>query len=206
MSKRDDFGEIFDQSDAGRPVNDGDIAEVLGRAIAMIEDGRAKLPDVIEGILNMMRPGSTQNSHDILRQFQTAMHALDFGEVGEQVCALWLTMFPWGIGFHIGFDPDYPVAAMSKEAKRATIRSLCAVLQSGKINAKLNEDGRICITDADGDEHEVQLDQIVEQFRDEIDEKLGPATVGPDGEGPLERELSPEETKEISDWMKRWMT
>ena len=191
---KDDFGEIFEGGPWGRPAES--LTEVLERMTEMMEEGKVALPDILEALLNMVRPGSTENSHDVLQQFIVSMYALGYGEVGKQVEALWLTMFPWGLGFHIGFNREYPVPAMSKEARKAIHAALCGILQAGSIKAVLTDEGRIRITGEDGDEHDVDINRVVAEFRDELDQELGP-------------DAKPEaaaDEQEITDWMRRWMT
>jgi hypothetical protein len=196
MGKFHDSGfDIFDQDGDGQPTDD--VRFVLERMIALMESGKCTMADGLEGLLNMLRPGSTKTSHDILQQFLVGMHVQGFGELGHQVHAIWLTTFPWGIGFHIGFNPEYPPEAMSDKGKQAIIQTLCGILQAGHINAAMTEEGRIRITEEDGTEHDVQVDHLVDQFRTEIDEKLGP-------DGPIDDGVSPEQAEQITEWMKRW--
>ena len=174
----DAFGEIFDEGNEG--TNARGINDVLEHLTRLMEEHDMPISLALEGLLNILKPGKTDISHDVITQFRTAMFLQDHGEVAEHIAAVWLTEFPWGIGFHFGFDEDYEVQAMSAEAKLAVIKALCAILRSGGIPAVMVND-RIRITHpVSGDEQDIDVESVVNQFRNEID-------------------------TELTDWMKRWM-
>ena len=191
----DEFDEIFEETDHAR--TGAGVEEMMEHLTEMMEAGRVDGSDALEALLNLMKPGATERSHDILLQFRAAMYALDFGEVAERVPVVWLTTFPWGIGFHFGFDEDYPVPAMSKAARNAVIRSLCAVLQAGGMKATLSKDNKILIVDDEGTEQSIHVEHVIAEFREELDHELGPDAPVPDA--------SPEGSQQVSEWMKRWM-
>lgn len=199
MSFEDGFGEIFDENDEGRSAKG--MEDVLGHLTHLIEHHEVPVSKVLEALLNILQPGSTESSHDVLGMFRVCMFLQGHGDVLEHFGAIWLTEFPWGVGFHIGIERGFSANSMSFEAKRAMIRSLCAVMQAGGINAEMTERDRIKITHNHGKEQDIDIDQVVNQFREELDEKLGP-------DAPIDPQISDitsEEQEQITDWMKRWL-
>ena len=196
MGRFDDLGGIFEDDENGHATSS--IHEVLDHMTSKINEGELSVGDCIEGLLNLMSPGRTDNSHDVLREFRVAMAIQGYLPVAKNVQGLWLTIFPWGMGFHVGFEQDYPVAAISHDAKQAMIKSLCSILQVGDVNAFIGPNGRITITSDDGDEHEVNVAGMVQQFNKEMDQELGPSAVQQPGDT--------ETGEAITDWMKRWMS
>jgi len=185
----DPFDGLFEEGHYGRGVSD--LGEVLDFMNNAIDEGKLNQVDAIESLLNLARPGSTEASHDVLSLFKVAMAVLGFNEIGKQCEGLWLTVFPWGIGFHMGFFGDYPVAAISPEGRAAVVRSLAAVLQSGGVDAEYTSEGKIRITNEEGEEQHIGIEHVMREFREQIDEELGPSITPPD--------------PTITDWMKRWM-
>lgn len=196
MGNMSDLGGIFEDDENGRST--GDIHEVLDHMTARIQAGELNVGECLEGLLNLMTPGRTENSHDVLREFRTAMAVQGFMPVAKNVQGLWLTIFPWGMGFHLGFEHDYPVKAISHDAKQAIVKSLCAILVQGDVNASISPNGRITITSDEGDEHEVNVAGMVRQFNDEMEKELGPSAVEQPGDTTT--------GDAITDWMKRWMS
>ena len=195
MGKMSDLGGIFEDDDNGHATSD--IQEVLDHMTERIREGTVTMPECLEGILNLVCPGRTDNSHDVLREFRTAMAVQGFHEVGKKVEALFLTIFPWGMGFHLGFESEYPVKAISHDGKTAIVKSLCAILVQGDVNAEVTEAGRIRITSPEGDEQSIGIDDVVKEFRKELDQELGPSKMEQPDKGP--------DDDAIADWMKRWM-
>jgi hypothetical protein len=78
-------------------------------------------------------------------------------------------------------------------AHKAFITSIYACLVAGGIKATMTDEG-IHIDNQGGSVYSV--DQQVEQFREELDDKLGP-----DADEAYDNDAM----KEVSDWMKRWM-
>lgn len=193
-----DFGDIFDDDGIGR--NASDLSDVLSHIGHLMEDQGMPVMLALEGLLNILKPGATESSHDIMDKVAVCMFLQGHGDVMEHIAAIWLTEFPWGLGFHFAFEPDY-VGTMSYEAKHAMIRSLCAILQAGKINAEMTGSDRIKITHDDGKEQNIDVEQVVDQFRSEMEQELGPDAP----EKPDEPPDATKETKQITDWMKRWM-
>ncbi len=192
-----DLGGIFEDDENGRGTSD--LSEVMNFMSEAIQADKLTVPDAVEALLNLVKPGRTDDSHDILREFRTAMAVQGYLEVADQVQGLWLTIFPWGLGFHMGFEPEYPVAAISHDGKAAIIKSLCAILQQGHVNASVNEKGRINIVSDEGDEQTIDIDQVVKEFRKELDVELGP--------DPKPNKPEPNvEDESITDWIKKWMS
>jgi hypothetical protein len=191
-----DLGGLFEDDEYGK--GSSDIQEIMAVMGKMIDAEVLTVPDAIEALLNLVKPGRTEHSHDIIQPFRTAMVIQGFKDVGEKVECLWLTVFPWGMGFHMGFDPEYPVSAIGHDGKMAIVKSLCAILVQGGVNAVVNDEGRIKITTDDGEEQEVDIDNVVQEFRKELDSELGPSV----GE-PLTDE---KEDEAITDWIKKWMS
>ena len=196
MGRMEDLGGIFEDDENGHATSD--LAEVLDHMSRKIQEGEVTIPECVEGLLNLLSPGRTDNSHDVLREFRTAMAALGFIAVAKNVEGLWLTIFPWGMGFHVGFSPDYPAKAMSHDARLAFTKSLCAILVQGDVNASVSPNGKITITSDEGHEHEVNIDGMVRQFNDEMERELGPSKI--------EQPADTTENEAVTDWIKRWMS
>lgn len=193
------FGDIFDEDGVGR--NAKDLEDLLKHMTHLMQEHEMPMMLALEGLLNILKPGATEMSHDIIIPFRACMFLQGHGEVMEHVGAVWFTEFPWGLGFHFGFEPGYVDQRMSFEAKRAVVRSLCAILQAGGINAELSSNDRIKILHDDGKEQSIDVEQVVDQFRSEMEQELGP-------DAPDEKPEPPDaakETEQITDWMKRWM-
>lgn len=188
------FGGLFADDPNGQEAHNlQDVLEVMTNGL---ESGRIDVADALECLLNIVKPGATEMSHDILSAFKSSMYVLGFKEVANQVKALWLTLFPWGIGFHMGFEKDYPVRAMSTDARKAMVTALVAVLNAGGIDAVVSPSGHITVSTEDGETQSMNIDSIVAEFREELDTELGPSPAP---------QPADETTTEITDWMRRWM-
>jgi len=190
------LGDIFDDDDSG--ANAGNLEEVMKHLHHLMTEHDMPPSFALEGLLNILKPGATDMSTDILHQFKVAMYVQgpEFEFVADKCGVLWLSTFPWGLGFHFGFEHGFATEQMSFEARRAVIRALCAILKAGGINAVMTDKDRIKVTRKNGEEQDIDIDKVVNQFRNEIESELGP-DAAPDPS---------EEVKEIGDWMKRWMT
>ena len=187
--------DLFDDNEEGKSATD--ISEILEHATHLIEDHHMPVSLAIEGLLNTISPGKTDMSTDILNSFQVGMNVAGYREVASNVAALWLSIFPWGVGVHMAFKDDYPQSAISKTARKAIVKVLTSIMQTGGINAEFvddGDDGKIRILKDDGEEQDV----IVGRFREELDAELGPDAPAPpkppDEDGPA-----------VSEWMKRWL-
>ena len=72
-----------------------------------------------------MRPGTSENSHDVKPMWAGSMWALGYGAVASQVAGMYLNLMPWGLGFAISVEKDFQFEALSDGAKEAVIHS-CA--------------------------------------------------------------------------------
>lgn len=193
MGRMDDLGGIFEDNENGRSVSDlGEVMDFMSQAI---RDDKITTIDALEALLNLVHPGKTDISHDILREFRTGMALQGQIDLGNKIEAVWLTVFPWGMGFHIGFNREFDTSSIGNDGKLAVVKSLCAILVQGGVDAVVLPNGRIQITGDDGDEQEVDIDKIVKEFRKELDEELDAPNVKPD----------PKEDEAISDWIRKWM-
>jgi hypothetical protein len=190
------LGDIFDEGGLGRSADD--LEEVLDHLTHLMTDHDMPASVALEGLLNILKPGSTETSHDVLAQFRVCMFLQGQGDVLENINALWLTAFPWGLGFHLGLDKDFATEQMSFETKRAMIRSLCAILQAGNIPAEMTDKDRIKITDPSGREQNIDIDTVISEFRSEMEAELGPDAL-------IEPTEPDQAGQQITDWMKRWL-
>ena len=169
--------EPFDD-DFGEEVHD--INGVMDALTAMIESGKINTVDALDAILNVMRPGATESSHDILQQFMACLHTLDAGHVADQVGAAWLSSFPWGLGLHLGVNKAFQP---TESDKAAMTRALYGILKAGKSPVAMR-DGKIMYVDEHG------VESIVSAFREELDtEPTEPSS----------------DMKTATEWLKRWM-
>jgi hypothetical protein len=190
------FGDIFDEDGVGR--NASSLEDLLGHLTHLITEHEMPTMYALEGLLNILKPGATDMSHDVMNAFRVCMFLQGHGDVMEHIGAVWLTTFPWGLGFHFGFEPDFVTDRMSYEAKHAIMRSLCAILQAGGITAELTSKDLIKITRDNGDEQSIDIDTVVSEFRSEMEKELGP-------DAPEEPTKPDESGKQVTDWMRRWL-
>lgn len=187
------FGDLFDEGDGGDNIED--IHQLIAHLDHLVNDHDMPIHLVVETVLNIMKPGATEMSHDVLQHFYVAMAAQEQLLVGKSVTTLWLTEFPWGVGFHFGFDRGIDPNAMSAEAKRAIVKSLAAILNASSAIGPIatvtgNDQLRISREGQD------DIDVVVTQFRQELDSELGP-------DAP--HEGLPRDGLELRDWLRRWM-
>lgn len=136
-------------------------------------------------LIDIVRPGNSENSHDVRPLFAGAMFAYGQGDLVEKFGAVYLQILPWGVAFSIRVEKDMHYADLATEQQLAIVKSLCVVLQSGGMNAVVGEDGKIILTSDEGETTQVDIDSIVGQFRQELDRDLGPT--GPDTDDPMRR-------------------
>jgi hypothetical protein len=186
----DRWGDIFDNDDGF--VTASSITEVLAHLTEGMEAGKIEVPDALAALLNIVRPGSTEDSHDIRHHLMVAMIAQGFEAEARQIMGAYLTEFPWGIGLHLCIHRDGQHSSaddFTDQARAALIKSLRGCLCAGGINATINDDGTIHI----GKGGVYSVDHQVEKFREELDRDL------PSIDDDIE------DGGEIADWMKRWI-
>jgi hypothetical protein len=157
-----------------------DLEEVLDFLTQAIENGKLNTVDAIDAILNLMRPGATDSSHDILMNLHACLHALDASHIADNIGVAWLSSFPWGFGLHLGFHKNFTPTANDNQLMT---KALFGVLKAGSSPVAM-KDGKIMITDKDG------IERIVSAFREELDTE------------PPEPSDDPQAA---TDWLKRWM-
>lgn len=197
MDFGNDLGDIFDESEAGK--NAADLNDVLEHMTHLMTEHDMPVMLALEGLLNILKPGSTNMTHDVMGPFRAAMFVQGHGDVCEHVQAVWFSVFPWGLGFHFAIEKGVS-SSLGFEAKRAVIRALCAVINAGGITAEMTDNDRIKVTKPDGGEQSIDIEQVVDQFRDELEKELGPDAVDL-----TERDQLPRDVQELGDWLKRWM-
>jgi hypothetical protein len=171
--------EIFDEDNRGRPE---DLVGMLNWMNEQVESGEMDVVTAINALMDIARPGSSDNSHDVKPIWVGAMHAYGFGAVTAHVGGMWLNMTPFGFGFAVAVEQDFQFEALSEDAQRAVVKAMCCVLQAGSLDATVNDNGTISIKDDDGTISEVDI----AQFRREIDETLGPDAT-PQRDDPMKR-------------------
>ena len=169
--------EPFDD-DFGEEVHD--LEGVMDALTKMIESGKITTVDAIDAILNIMRPGATDSSHDILQTFKACLHTLDAGHIADPIGAAWLSSFPWGLGLHLGVNKAF---VPTETDKLLMTKALFGVLKAGSSPVAMR-DGKIIMTDEEG------IESIVTAFREELDtEPTEPSS----------------DMKSATEWLKRWM-
>jgi hypothetical protein len=170
----EDFDIFADHPSARR----SDFAELMDLLRHQVEDHDMTTEEALGIVVDMLRPGNSDNSHDVRPIFIGALYALEHGDLGQQFESVYINTMPWGIGFVIATHKGFSFATLDKAQQSAIVRSLCVTLQAGGMAATVDDDNRIRITGPDGDTMEVDIDEIVSQFRTQLDEELGPD--GPD--------------------------
>jgi hypothetical protein len=173
--------DIFGESDDGRP---GNIEEVMELIRHSINEHGMTFEDAVGVLVDLVRPGNSENSHDVKPMFMGAMFAFGFGDLAHKFGSLYLNSMPWGIGFSIAVEHGLHFNDLPTGAQNAIVQSLCVVLQIGGLSARV-EDGHIILTSPEGDESTVDVDSIVGQFREQMDKELGPD--GPEPDDPMRR-------------------
>jgi len=163
--------EIFDPDGEGQP---GGLTEIMALCQHAIDEHDMDIREALGYIIDMIRPGNSDNSHDVKPMWAGAMWAKGFGHVAEKVAGMYLNTMPWGLGFAIAIEPDFSYEALSAEAQRAMIESLAVVIRMGGITAEVSENNTIRVTLEDGGTSDITVDNIVGQFRKELDQELGP--------------------------------
>lgn len=188
----DGFGDLFDESEDGMAADN--FEQVMDHMTRLMEDHGMPVTEALDGMLNLLKPGATDSSHDILQDFRIAMAVQGHLDAARTVRALWLIMFPWGLGFHFGFDRDFDTNGMPREHKHAVLRSLAAILNAGGIEASVTDNDLLRIKQPGNPEQ--NIDVVVTKFRQELDAELGP-------DAPFEG--LPRDGPELKDWLQRWM-
>lgn len=189
---KDGFGELFDEDDDGG--SPADMEQVMNHIDHLIADHNMPISDVLESLLNLLKPGATDMSHDVIQHFRVAMAVQGHIDAANHVKALWFTRFPWGLGFHFGFEEGFNVNGMPSEHKRAIVRSLAAILTSGGITATVTDDDLLHVKNPTEGDQDIEV--VLTKFRQELDAELGP-------DAP--QEGLPRDGPELREWLKRWM-
>ena len=171
--------EIFDEGNRGVPA---DLAGMLDWLNEQVESGTMDVVEAINAMIDIARPGTSENSHDVKPIWVGAMYAYGYGPVTAHVGGMWLNMSSFGFGFAVGVEPGFQFEALSEDAQRAVVKAMCCVLQAGSLKASVNDNGTISIEDDDGTISEVDI----AQFRREIDDTLGPDAT-PQRDDPMKR-------------------
>lgn len=168
---------MFSDEGGGSP---GSFEEVLSLIMHAVEDHGMTMEQAIDIVIDMVRPGQSEHSHDVRPVFTGALYALGYGVIASNFKALYLNTMPWGIAFSVGVEQDFEFYALAKDAQRAVIMSFVAVLQAGGLDATITDENQILLKSPDG-ESSMTMDGIVSQFRAQLDEELGPDSDEPDG-------------------------
>ena len=179
----DDF-EIFASDQEGRPSN---IDEVMALIRHHVNEHDMTTQEALGIIIDLVRPGTGENSHDVRPLFVGAMWAHGKGYLCDQFEGIFITTMPWGIGFSIATKQGFKFDQLFKDEQNTITESLCNVLQAGGLEARLDGDNKIILTAPDGEESTMDMDDIVAQFRVELDEELGPDAGKPDPDDPMGR-------------------
>lgn len=193
--RSDGFGDLFDDGEEGVASN---MEEVVEHMTHLMQEHDMPLVIALDSMLNLLKPGATDSSHDVLHHFYVAMYALDHGEVAKNVKCLWFTAFPWGMGFHFGFEQGYDVGGLTKDEKRAVVKSLAAILNAVGYKAEVTDKDLLRVSRQPGEENgeTKDIDVLVTQFREELDSELGPDAPSND---------LPRSGPDLRDWLRRWM-
>jgi len=166
-----DEWKIFGENEDGRP---GSFEEILELTKHFVEEHDMPPYEAMGYIIDMVRPGHSDNSHDVRPIFVGAMYALGFGELSEKFGSVFVNTMPWGVGFCIGVDHDFDFHATSPEGRQAVMRSLCVILESGGMNVSLDGEQHILMQMGDdGPSTKLNIDDIVAGFRRSMDDELG---------------------------------
>jgi hypothetical protein len=163
--------DLFGENEFGRPVDARGLFEFIEH---MVEEHDLEPSLALDVLVDMIRPGNSENSHDVKPLWVGAMWALGFGEVCDNISGMYLNVMPWGVGFALYTEKDFSFKALSPQAQRGFIESMCIVLQTGEMNAHVDEHNHICITDDEGRVTTMPPEAIIRQFREEIETELGP--------------------------------
>lgn len=166
----DDF-DVFGPSEHGKP---GDFDEVMALIRHYVDTHDLPQSEAIDIILDIIRPGGSDNSHDVRPMFVGAMWATGFGYLCDKIESLYINSMPWGVAFSIATEKGFRFQRLAKLEQEGIIRCLCAVLQAGGLKARVNAENHIILTDDEGTESTMDIDAMVSQFRVEIDDALGP--------------------------------
>jgi hypothetical protein len=178
---------IFGENEFGKPADPHQLFEYIDH---MVKEHDMPVKQALDILIDMVRPGTSENSHDVRQLWVGAMHAYGFAEVCDSIPSMWLNVMPWGVGFAIHVDHEFNFKALSKPAQRSVIEAMAIVLRAGGMGATVNDDNEITITNDEGETSTMTVDSIVKQFRNELEEELGPDA---------------EEPKNPNDPFGRWM-
>jgi len=164
--------EIFSDDGIGRPGGAEQIMEMINHAI---EHHDMSFEEAVGYLCDMVRPGNSEHSHDVKPMFVGALFAYGYGYLCDNFGALYLNTTPWGIGFNIGVKPEFDFHNCSDDEQRAIIQGFAVVLRCGGMEVTVGADNRLIIHNPDGGENsEVSMESIVGQFRQQMDQELGP--------------------------------
>jgi hypothetical protein len=150
------------------------IVEVLQMIQHHVETHKMTYLDACNIVIDMIKPGHSDTSHDIRPMWTGAMFALGYGEVAHQFTALYLNEMPWGIGFAVSTEPDFEFTALSPDAQRTVMLALAACLRAGGIIVTIHDNNTLDIERPDGEASTMSMDDVVGQFRKEMEKELGP--------------------------------
>jgi hypothetical protein len=88
----DDKFNIFDENDDFENVSN--LNDVMKHLTEGMEEDKIKVGDAIEALLNIIKPGSTENSHDIRHHLMVAMIAQHFEVEAKRILGAYFTQFP----------------------------------------------------------------------------------------------------------------
>ena len=185
----DDF-EVFDGKGGwGIPSDMEGLLEWMNH---LIEEHNESLPTVINVLVDMVRPGTSENSHDVKPIFVGALYALGHGDIAEKFAAMYLNLMPWGLGFCISVEQGFTFESLGNVKQRAIIQAMAAVLESGGMECVVTEDNTIRVLNPDSDEHtDYTAETLIGQFRQSMEQELGPDAPG--REDPTKRWIPKEE-------------
>ena len=90
--------EIFDESGGGVGAT---LEQLLEWMNEHVQYGDMDIRQVVEVMIDIVRPGSSENSHDVRPMWAAAMWVQGYGSIAECVPAMYLNTMPWGLGFAI---------------------------------------------------------------------------------------------------------
>ena len=164
--------DLFSDDGPGTPGDMKSVMELINNAI---EHHNMSFEEAVGYLCDMVRPGHSENSHDVKPMFVGAMFAYGYGHLCENFGAIYLNIMPWGLGFNIGVLPGFNFNDCSDEEQRAIIQGFAVILRCGGMEVTVGGDNRLILHNPDdGEVSEMSMDSIVGQFRQQMDQELGP--------------------------------
>ena len=164
--------DIFD-TNGGEGIQ-ANLTQLLVWINDHVQSGDMDIAQAIDAMIDVVRPGTSPNSHDVRPMWAAAMWVQGYGNIAESVPAMYLNTMPWGLGFAISVENGFEFEGLPKDAQHAVIRAMCAVIQMGGLTAEVTADNTIRIHHDGGDTSDITQENIVNQFRRQIDELLDP--------------------------------